>query len=346
MTAYLVRRLLQALPQLLLISLILFVLLQAIGDPLAVRGLTRGAHVRPEDAARLRRQYGLDKPVLVQYLVWLAGNDWMRVDTDGDGRDDAYGAAKGVLRGDLGKSIVDNRPALAVITERLPNTLLLLVTAEVIIWILALVIGVTTALKQYSVYDHVLTAGSFIGYSMPVFWLALMLMYIFAVNFRRWGLPHLPTIGMCDANLSCTPADVARHMVLPLTVLVVMGVAEYSRYIRASMLEVLGENYIQFARAKGLHERRVITGHALKNGLLPFVTLAGMELPFLLAGAAVTEAIFGWPGTGRLFVERLERADFPVLMAMLMLIAVAVVIFQLLTDLVYAFLDPRIHVAE
>lgn len=346
MTAYIVRRLLQALPQLLLISLILFVLLQAIGDPLATRGLTHGTPLKPADAERLRRQYGLDKPVLVQYLVWLAGNDWMRVDTDGDGHDDAYGAAKGVLRGDLGKSIVDNRPALVVVTERLPNTLLLLVTAEILIWILALVIGVTTALKQYSVYDHMMTAGSFIGYSMPVFWLALMLMYIFAVNFRRWGLPHLPTIGMCDAGPNCAPTDVARHMVLPLTVLVVMGVAEYSRYIRASMLEVLGENYIQFARAKGLHERRVITGHALKNGLLPFVTLAGMELPFLLAGAAVTEAIFGWPGTGQLFVERLARADFPVLMAMLMLIAVAVVIFQLLTDLVYAYLDPRIHVAE
>jgi len=168
-------------------------------------------------------------------------------------------------------------------------------------------------------------------------------MYIFAVNFKRWGLPYLPTVGMFDPAVGQTPGELIKHLILPVTTISVITIAGYSRYVRSSMLEVMSQDYIRTARAKGVAERFVILQHALKNASLPFVTLIGLELPFLLAGAVVTERIFAWPGMGRLFIDHTERADFPVLMGILMLIAVAVVIFQIITDVAYSFLDPRIR---
>ncbi len=343
MFTYIVRRLLQAIPQLFIISLILFVLMQSIGDPLATLGARKPA--RPEDRERLRRQLGLDQPVLTQYVVWLIGNDWMMIDLDGDGVGESPGARKGVLRGDFGTSLRNREPVLEVIGERIPNTLLLMVTSEVVVIIFALLVGVYSAVRQYSLFDNVVTTASFVGYSMPIFLLALGLMYIFGVNFKRWGLPYLPTVGMFDPAIGRTPSQLILHMILPVTTLTVVYIAAYSRYIRSSMLEVLSQDYIRTARAKGLQHGRVIMRHALKNASLPLVTLIGLDLPFLLAGAVVTERIFAWPGMGRLFIDHLERSDFPVLMGILMLIAVAVVVFQILTDVAYAFLDPRIRIA-
>ncbi len=170
-----------------------------------------------------------------------------------------------------------------------------------------------------------------------------MLMYIFAVNFKRWGLPSLPTVGMYDPAVGAQPVEIARHMLLPVATLSIISIAGYSRYVRSSMLEVLSQDYIRTARAKGLREWSVIARHALKNAALPFVTLIGLDLPFLLAGAVVTERIFAWPGMGRLFIDHTERSDFPVLMGILMIISLAVVVFQLLTDVTYSFLDPRIR---
>lgn len=339
---YVARRVAQAIPQLFIISLILFLLMQSFGDPLA----TLGARTPPrsEDKERLRRVLGLDQPIIVQYAVWLIGNDWMKIDLDGDGAGETPGQRRGVLRGDWGASLVTRRPVLEVIGDRLPNTLILMLTAEAIIIILSLFIGVYSAVKQYSAFDHLVTTGSFIGYSMPIFWLALMLMYLFGVNFKRWGLPYLPTVGMFDPAVGRTPAQVALHMVLPITALVLISVAAYSRYVRSSMLEVLGQDYIRAARAKGVREAWIVMRHALKNASLPFVTLIGLDLPFLLAGAVVTETIFAWPGMGRLFIDHTNRSDFPVLMGILMLISVAVVIFQILTDITYSFLDPRIRI--
>ena len=341
MLNYIVRRLVQAVPQLLIISIILFALMQAFGDPIATLGARTPP--RPEDKARLRRQLGLDQPAYVQYIVWLVGNDWMKVDMDGDGEAETPGTRKGVLRGDWGNSLVTRRPVLEMIGERLPNTLLLMVTAEALCIVVSLAIGVYSAIKKYSLFDNVITTASFIGYSMPVFWLALMLMYIFAVNFKRWGLPYLPTVGMFDPAVGQTPGELIKHLILPVTTISVITIAGYSRYVRSSMLEVMSQDYIRTARAKGVAERFVILQHALKNASLPFVTLIGLELPFLLAGAVVTERIFAWPGMGRLFIDHTERADFPVLMGILMLIAVAVVIFQIITDVAYSFLDPRIR---
>ncbi len=342
MLNYIIRRLVQAIPLLFLISLLLFVLMQAFGDPIASLGVRTPP--RPADRERLRRQLGLDQPVYVQYIVWLAGNDWMKIDMDGDGVAETPGKRLGILRGDFGNSLVDKRPVSEIITERLPNTLLLMVTVELVIIIFSLLIGVYSAVRQYSFFDNLVTGLSFVGYSMPIFLIALLLMYLFSVNFKIWGLPYLPTVGMFDPQVGRTPGQIALHMILPVLSLSIVSIAGYSRYVRSSMLEVLGLDYIRTARAKGLRERLVIARHALRNATLPFVTLIGLDIPFLLAGAVVTESIFGWPGTGRLFVERTSQSDFPVLMGILMMTAIAVVVFQLLTDIAYSFLDPRIQI--
>jgi peptide/nickel transport system permease protein len=342
MTRYIVRRLLQAIPLLFLISIMLFVLMQSVSDPLATMG---GRTVtRKEDRERLTRQLGLDKPLYMQYLYWLIGNDWTKTDVDGDGVPETPGRRQGVLRGDFGTSLVNRgKPVLQVIWDRLPNTLLLMGVSEVVIILGALVVGMYSALRQYSVLDQVATAISFFGYSMPIFFLALMSIYIFAVNFKRWGLPHLPVVGMFDPQVGKTWGQVTLHMILPVFSLSFMYFAAYSRYIRSTMLEVLSQDYIRTARAKGLPRSMVIFVHALKNASLPIVTVVGLDLPFLLAGAIVTERIFAWPGMGRLFLDHVGRGDTPVVMGILMLIAVAVVVFQLLTDVTYAWLDPRIR---
>jgi peptide/nickel transport system permease protein len=341
MIQYILRRLLQAVPLILIITFVLFILTNNIGDPMATLGGRQ--RIRAADRERLMRQFGLDQPVMVQYLYWLVGNDWTKVDKDGDGLPDEPGKRKGVLRGDFGTSIVTRRPALDLILERLPNTLLLMLPAEVLIIVLSLVVGVYSALRQYSLADNLLTSFSFIGYSMPVFWLALMLMYVFAVNFKAWGLPYFPTVGMFEPEVGKTTQQILWHMVLPVATLTIISVAGYSRYVRASMLEVINQDYIRTARAKGLPSQVVVYGHALKNASLPLVTIVGLDLPLLLAGAIVTESIFAWPGMGRLFIDHTERADVAVIMGILVLISVAVVFFQIITDLVYASLDPRIR---
>lgn len=341
MIQYILRRLLQAIPLLLIITFVLFVLSNNIGDPLATLGGRQ--RVRAADRERLMRQFGLDQPVVVQYVYWLAGNDWAKVDLNGDGVADEPGKRKGVLRGDFGTSIVTRRPARDIILERLPNTLLLMVPAEILIIFFSLLVGIYSALRQYSLADNFLTSFSFIGYSMPVFWLALMLMYVFAVNFKAWGLPYFPTVGMFEPEVGKTTEQVIWHMVLPLATLTIISVAGYSRYVRASMLEVINQDYIRTARAKGLPGEMVIYGHALKNASLPLVTIVGLDLPLLLAGAVVTESIFAWPGMGRLFIDHTDRADVSVIMGILVLISAAVVICQIITDIVYAYLDPRIR---
>jgi peptide/nickel transport system permease protein len=403
MTRYIVRRILQAIPLLLIISFILFALANKMGDPLASFGGRR--RVRSSDRERLTRQLGLDKPILVQYVIWLVGNDWMKIEPDqeriasllgkeldvselqalaldlgidydslpGQGRkvkakelanalqdrlpelvasgqklrpELAWverGARKGVLRGDFGRSFMEKRPVLELIQERIPNTLILMLTAEVVIWVFALLIGIYSALRQYSVMDYVFTAFSFIGYSMPVFWLALMCMFIFAVNFKKWGLPYFPTVGMYDLSVGKTLPQVLWHLTLPVVTVSTISIAGYSRFVRSQMLEVVNQDYIRTARAKGLPQRQVIVGHALKNAALPLVTLIGLDLPFLFSGAVVTESIFAWPGMGRLFWDAAQDTDIPVLMGILLIISALVVFFQLLTDITYTFLDPRIR---
>lgn len=345
MGRYIIRRLLQSIPLFIIVSLVIFVLLQSAGDPLA----TMGGRLPPrsEDRERLRRQLGLDQPILTQYMIWLVGNEWMQIDSDGDGEVDArptIGATRvryGVLRGDFGDSLVTKRPAMEIILDRLPNTLLLMLTSEVLILVFALIIGVISAVRQYSTLDNILTGFSFITFSMPIFLVAFGFMYIFAVKFREWGLPYFPTIS--NPGDAKNVGELVWIMTLPVLTISLISVAAYSRYIRSNMMEVINSDYIRTARSKGISERGILYRHAFKNAALPLATLIGLDLPFLLGGAVVTERIFAWPGMGRLFIDHLGRLDYPVLMGLLMLITVAVVAFQLITDVVYTWLDPRIR---
>jgi peptide/nickel transport system permease protein len=265
-------------------------------------------------------------------------------DVDGNGVADSPGIRQGVLRGDFGNSLLKRgQTAWEVIWDRIPNTLLLMVVSEVVIIVFALLIGIYSALRQYTVMDNVITGVTFVGYSMPIFFTALLSIYIFSVNFKRWGLPYLPTVGMFDPKVGKTAAQVALHMILPVFSITVVSMAAYSRYIRSTMLEVMSQDYIRTARAKGLKGRYVISVHALKNASMPIVTLIGLDIPLLLGGALVTERIFAWPGMGRLFLDHVLRFDTPVVMGILMLLSVSVIVFQILTDLTYALLDPRIH---
>ena len=341
MTSYIIRRFLQGIPLLLIISVILFALMMSTGDPVATMGGRRVT--RASDYERLKRQLGLDKPIYTQYFYWLVGNTWTKVDVDGDGITDTPGTRLGILRGDFGNSLVNRKPVMQVIGERIPNTLILMLSGELIVILGALIVGVYSALRQYSLLDHTVTALSFIGYSMPIFFIALLLMFVFAVLFKRWGLPYLPTVGMFDPQVGKSVGQVLYHMVLPVVSMSVVSLASYSRYIRSTMLDVLNQDYIRTARSKGLSNRTVIFVHALKNASLPIATIVGLDLPFLLGGAVVTERIFAWPGMGRLFLDHVSRADTPVVMGILMLVAVAVVVFQIITDVIYAWLDPRIR---
>jgi peptide/nickel transport system permease protein len=314
------------------------------------------------DRERLTRHFGLDQPVFncldhrlrlswpacwslpwrTQYAVWLLGNTWTVVEVAPDGSRQ-YGTRRGILRGDLGTSFVTRRPVGEMIAERLPYTILLMGTSEVVIVLGALGVGIASAVKPYAVPDHIATTLTFVGYSMPIQLLAFGLMYLFAVRFKAWGLPYLPPVGVYDPAVGVSVWQVLWHMVLPVTATSITYIAAYSRYVRSSLLDVIGQDYIRTARAKGVPERAIFLQHALKNAALPLVTMIGLDLPFLLTGAVVVETIFAWPGVGRLFIDHALKADVPVLMGILLLLSVAVVLCQLLTDVVYAYLDPRMR---
>jgi len=319
MGRYLARRLVQTVPLLLLISIIGFGIIQMTGDPLAA--YTMETALSREDIARLRAYYGLDQPVYVQYLNWL-GN---------------------LARGDWGTSYVAHRPVLDLILQRLPNTIMLVVASYTLILTVSIVLGIYTAIRQYSWVDHLVTGLAFVGISIPSFWLGLILLVVFAVSTRNLGLPYFPAGGMYDLSVGPTVPQVLWHLVLPAVTLATVVTANYIRYIRASMLEVLHNDYVRTARAKGLHNGVILRRHAFRNAAIPLVTLIGLDLPRFLSGSLVVEAIFAWPGLGRLFWEHAERTDIPVLMAIMMLTAAMVVFFNLLADVAYAFLDPRIR---
>ena len=318
MTTYIVRRLIQGVFILMIITTVSFGLTRLSSDPMAQYTLGR---ISAEDRARIRKNLGLDQPLPVQYFKWLSL----------------------AVRGDFGYSITNRQPVSELIMQRMPQTLVLMVTAEVVIIALSALLGIYSAIKQYSVFDNVLTGLSFVGFSLPIFFIALTLMFIFAVQFKVWGLPYLPT-GADVWEFTDLP-ELARHLVLPVASLAIIQVAGYTRYLRSSMLEVLSQDYIRTARAKGLVEQAVVVRHALKNAALPLVTLIGLDAPALLAGAIVTETVYSWPGMGRLFWQQAGRGDYPTVMAILLIVATAVVFFQIITDVAYTLIDPRIRLS-
>ena len=317
MWAYIARRSVQAIFTLLIITFLCFILTRKSSDPMAQYATKPG--MTAADREQIAHQLGLDQPIAVQYVKWL-------------------GLA---LQGNLGYSLFSKQPVLLLIQQRMPMTLILMFTAEIITVTLSLLLGVIAATKKYSTTDNVITSFSFIGFSMPIFFIALGLMLIFAVQFKAWGLPYLPT--GADIWDRKDPVELIRHMILPVACLVIISTAGYSRYLRSSVLEVLGLDYVRTARAKGMSQRTVLYKHALRNAILPFVTILLLDIPFLLGGALVTESVYTWPGMGRLFWEYAQRGDFPVVMGVLLVVSAAVVIFSIIADLVYTVIDPRIR---
>lgn len=344
MGRYIVRRLLQAIPMLFFISLVLFGLVNlAPGGPLA--GHSRSRRTDPEKIERLKRLFGLDKPLPVQYVVWLIGNDWMRLDADGDGILDSFGTRRGILRGDFGFSFRTHNPVIKEIGDRLPNTIYLMSVTLLVVAIVAIPIGIFSAVKQYSAFDIIATTLSFMGQAIPEFWFGLILILIFYQTLDNpfTGKAFLPGGGMYTIGAEFSIFDRIEHLILPVTMGMVGWVAWYSRFLRSSMLEVINQDYIRTARAKGQVERIVLYKHALKNALIPLVTLVALDFPYIFAGSIFVERIFSWPGMGRLYYDAATFRDYPVLMAVLIIGAGIIIISNLLADVAYAYLDPRVR---
>ena len=314
MSSYLLHRLGQSLILLLLVSMIAFALLHlAPGGPLAMFTLTPG--MTQADLARIAHQMGLDRPLPIQYWEWFSR----------------------LLEGDWGHSYRDSQPVLAVIGSHVPATLELMLSSTLIAVLLGTWIGVLGALRRYSIFDYLATVGAMVALSLPTFWFGLVVIYAFSVN-----LGWLPAGGMYTIG-NGSFLDYLHHLIGPALVLALVTVAIWSRYMRSSMLEVTSQDFVRTAIAKGLPRRVVIIRHALRNALLPMITLAGLQLPTLLGGALVTETIFTWPGMGRLFLDSIGYRDYPVVMGLLMFTALLVLIGNLTADLLYAVYDPRIR---
>jgi len=313
MTAYVVRRLLQAVVLLFIVSVLTFLLIHsAPGGP----ALLANPDLSREQVQQMARQLGLDDPLPVQYLRWLGH----------------------VLRGDFGKSYNTVQPVTKLISERLPNTVMLTGLALVLSVMIAVPLGVLSALKRNSAIDRVIAGFSFIGVSIPVFWLGIMLIILFAVQLKL-----LPAGGMYTLGADFSLLDRIKHLLLPTFVLVVANLAELTRYTRSGMITVLSEDYVRTARAKGLPNHVVLLHHALRNALIPVVTIIGVLLPRAVSGAAITETVFSWPGMGRLAVEAATTRDYPVVLGATLTVALVVVVSSLVTDLLYAYIDPRIR---
>jgi peptide/nickel transport system permease protein len=344
MGQYIVRRLLHAIPMLILVSIILFALVNiAPGGPMSAYSRTN--RIPEEKKEAIRRSFGLDQPLPVQYIVWLAGNDWMAIDTDGNGITDSYGTRKGVLRGDFGFSYKTREPVIDEIAARLPNTIYLMTVTLLAVAIVAIPIGIISAVKQYSAFDMTATTLSFMGQAIPEFWLGLILILIFyaTLNNPITGEALLPAGGMSTLGADFSIWDRIRHLILPVTMGMVGWVAWYSRFLRSSMLDVINQDYIRTARAKGQVERKVLYKHALKNALIPLVTMFALDFPYIFAGSLYVELLFSWPGMGRLYYNAATSRDYPILMAVLIIGAAIVILSNLMADIAYGILDSRVR---
>ena len=338
MSHYLARRLLQGVPTFFGVTIITFLLmLAAPGDPVAM--ITWQPNMNPETAATMRRQLGLDQPPLTQYVYWLIGNDWTLVDVDGDGVGETPGQRRGLLRGDLGVSIKQKRPVGELILERIPATLQLTFSALLAGYSIGVTLGVLAAVWHRSWVDHLVRVLSVIGNAVPAFWLGLLLIIVFSVNAKV-----LPMSGMRDiTSRSFDLRDILEHMLMPVAVLSLNAIAFISRFTRTEILEVLEQDYIRTARARGLRDRRVWWGHALRNALIPVATFIGPALGTLLGGAVIVERVFSWPGLGKLVVEGVFQRDFPLVMGSVVIASAMFILGVLFSDVLYAWLDPRIR---
>ncbi|MCB0198884.1 MAG: ABC transporter permease [Anaerolineae bacterium] len=323
MQRYFIRRVLQAIPLLLILSVVLFLMVRAApGGPLAQA--ERNPNITAAQLELVRERLGLNQPLHVQYLKWMRGM---------------------LLEGDMGQSIKTRQPVSEMIADRIPNTLLLVGSAFILTLLIAIPLGAISARRQYSWFDYIVTTFTFAGQSVPIYWLGLVAILVFYVWLDNpfTGKPLLPSGGMYSLGGEKTLPDLLWHMVLPVTVLALAWTAWYSRFFRASMLEVQNKDYVRTARGKGLTEKRVWSGHTFRNGVMPLVTMIGLDLPTLFAGALFIETIFSWPGMGRLFWEAARGRDYPVLLGVVMINAVIIVGANLFTDLTYGVIDPRVR---
>ncbi|MCX5918596.1 MAG: ABC transporter permease [Deltaproteobacteria bacterium] len=302
MKGYILKRLFHSIFVLVGISLVVFIILHLTGDPAA---LLMPMDATPEQVAQFRQEMGFNDPIIVQYWRFF----------------------KGTLRGDFGQSFRHNQPALELVMERMPATIQLTLAAMVIALLVAIPVGIISAIRRNSILDHIGMTGALLGQSTPVFWLGIMLILIFSVT-----LQWFPSSGRGEIQ----------HLVLPAITLGMFTMARTARMMRSSMLEVLGQEYMKTAKAKGLNPLAVVLKHALKNAAIPVVTIVGMELGTLLGGAVITETIFAWPGVGRLAVQAIYNRDYPVVQAAVFLLASIFVLVNLVVDLLYTYLDPRV----
>ncbi|AZO79105.1 MULTISPECIES: ABC transporter permease [unclassified Bosea (in: a-proteobacteria)] len=313
MIAFLLRRLGQSLLLLLIVSVIGFAILHlAPGGPMSQ--FAAGGDMTQADLDRIAEQLGLNRPLPVQYIEWL----WR------------------MLRGDWGVSYRDQQPVLHIIASHIGATLELMLTSTLLAMVIGAWVGILGAIRRYSLFDSLATVGAMIALSIPTFWFGLVVIYVFSV-----GLGWLPSgnrYTMGDGSF----LNQVHHLIGPCIVLALVSTAVWSRYMRSSMLEVVNQDYIRTARAKGVPERQILLRHALRNALLPMITITGLHVPTLLSGALVTETVFTWPGMGRLFLDSISYRDYPVVMGILMFTAVLVLMGSLLADLLYGVADPRI----
>ena len=302
MRFYILKRLFHSIFVLVGISVVVFIILHLTGDPAA---LLMPMDATPEQVAQFRKEMGFTDPLIVQYGRFF----------------------KGTLRGDFGRSFRHSQPALELVLERMPATIQLTIAAMIIALIIAIPVGIISAIRRNSILDHIGMTGALLGQSTPVFWLGIMLILIFSVT-----LQWFPSSGRGDIW----------NLVLPAVTLGMFTMARTARMMRSSMLEVLGQEYMKTAKAKGLSPGMVILKHAMKNALIPVVTIVGMELGTLLGGAVITETIFAWPGVGRLAVQAIYNRDYPVVQASVFILASIFVLVNLAVDLIYTYLDPRV----
>ena len=319
MTRYLVGRLIEFVPLLFGLSAILFLVLAlAPGDPIDLM-LASGPRTQSVDLAELKQAYGLDQPIPIRYVKWLVR----------------------LLHGDLGWSLQDRTPVVDLIAERLPRSLVLMGSGLLLAALVAIPVGIYAALRQYSLADYAVSILSFVGFSVPLFWMGLGLIYIFSVKLR-W----LPAGGLASASGATGmkgAVDLLLHLVMPMLVIAMYNMAALMRYMRSAMLEVISQDYIRTARAKGLRPSTVVLRHSVRNALLPVVTVLALMLPGLFGGAPVTESVFSWPGIGQLLVHAVLAGDLVVAQGVLLVLSLMILLSSLLADVLYALLDPRVR---
>lgn len=320
MSRYIIRRVLGMIPLLLLISLFVFALLNLVpGSPMDE--VEQMPNIRPADLERIKENLGLNEPWYFRYFIWLSH----------------------ALRGDFGISYTNYVDVSTTIKSAMPNTLALSISSILISAVLGVALGIYSALRRNSIFDRVTTVVATAGYSLPSLWLGMLLIILFGVKFQEWGLPSLPVAGVRDLRGGGGFWDRIQHMIMPVAALSIVSIAGWSRYVRSQMLEVIRLDFVRTAQAKGLQQQTVIMRHALRNAILPLVTLVGLSLPELFSGAFIIENVFAYRGMGQVTVESLSRNDYSVAMGCIMMLALLTVIGNLIADVLYGVLDPRVR---